>query len=138
MLDHVIDIEGPIHEDVLVRRIARHHGFRRAGRQIRDVVLNLAKRRRGRTQEKSSLFFWPEGTVKDRIAPARYEGREAELLKIEYICSEELRAINEALFLEGDAVAISRALGIARLSQSARDRIENAVGQEMLLSRRSD
>ncbi len=138
MLDHVIAIEGPIHEDVLVRRIARHHGFRRAGRQIRDVVLNLAKRQRDKTREKSSLFFWPEGTVKDRIAPARYEGREAELLKIEYICSEELRAINEALFLEGDAVAISRALGITRLSQSSRDRIENAVGQDMLFSRRSD
>ena len=132
MLDHVIDIEGPIHEDVLVRRIARYHGFQRAGRQIRDVVLNLAKRRRGRTQEKSVLFFWPKGTVKDRIAPARYEGRDAELLKIEYICSEELRAINEALSSGGDALAISRALGIARLSQSARDRIENAVGQEML------
>ena len=132
MLDHVIDIEGPIHEDVLVRRIARHHGFQRAGQQIRDMVLNLAKRRRGKTREKSSLFFWPKGTVKERIVPARYEGRDDELLKIDYICAEELRAINNALSLGGDAVAISRALGIVRLSQSSRDRIEDAVGQGML------
>ncbi len=132
MLDHVIDVEGPIHEDVLVRRIARHHGFQRAGRQVRDAVLNLAKRRRGKTQEKSGLFFWPKGTVKDRIVSARYEGRNGELLKIEYICVEELRAVNETLSLDGDAVAVSRALGIARLSQSARDRIENAIGQGML------
>ena len=132
MLDHVIDVEGPIHEDVLVRRIARHHGFQRAGRQVRDAVLNLAKRRRGKTQEKSGLFFWPKGTVKDRIVSARYEGRNGELLKIEYICVEELRAVNETLSSDGDAVAVSRALGIARLSQSARDRIENAIGQGML------
>ena len=32
MLDHVVATEGPIHEDVLVRRIARHHGFQRSGR----------------------------------------------------------------------------------------------------------
>ena len=128
MLDHVIDVEGPIHEDVLVRRIARHHGFQRAGRQVRDAVLNLAKRRRGKTQEKSGLFFWPKGTVKDRIVSARYEGRNGELLKIEYICVEELRAVNETLSLDGDAVAVSRALGIARLGQLARDRIENVIG----------
>src|SRR5262249_37178700 len=76
MIDHIIDTEGPIHEDVLVRRIARHHGFQRAGRQIRDIVIDIAKRRRGRTKEDVGLFFWRKGTVKDRLAPARYKGRD--------------------------------------------------------------
>lgn len=58
MIDHVIDTEGPIHEDMLVRRIARHHGFQRAGRQIREIVIEIAKRRRGRTKEDVGLFFW--------------------------------------------------------------------------------
>ena len=42
MIDHVIDTEGPIHESVLVRRIARHHGFKKDGSRIRERVLAIA------------------------------------------------------------------------------------------------
>src|SRR5690606_9381315 len=79
MIDYVIDTEGPIHEDVLVRRIARHHGFQRAGRQIRDIVIDIATRRRGKTKENVGLFFWRKGTVKYRLAPARYKDRDEEM-----------------------------------------------------------
>lgn len=128
MLDYVIDIEGPIHEDILVRRIAIHHGFHRAGRKIKDIVLNLAKKRRGSTREKTvGIFFWAKGTVKDRIVPCRYQDRTQDLRKIQYICSDELRAINEALSSSGDPILIARALGIARLSESARNRIEKVL-----------
>ena len=102
MIDHVIDSEGPIHQDVLVRRVARHHGFRRSGRQIRERVIEIAKQRRGRSTENVGLFFWRKGTVKDRIAPARHTGRDDEMRKIEYICREELRAIRESLSLNDD------------------------------------
>lgn len=127
MIDHVIDTEGPIHEDVLVRRIARHHGFRRAGRQIRERVLALAKRRRGRTTESVGVFFWPKGTVKDRLAPARHSGRDDEMRKIEYICREELRAIRESLHLDDDPVAFARRIGIARLSRQGRQRLMDTM-----------
>ncbi len=123
MIDHVIDTEGPIHQEVLVRRIARHHGFRRAGRQIRDRVMSLANRRRGRTTESVGLFFWPKGTVKDRVAPARHSGRDDEMRKIDYICREELRAICELLSLDNDPVALARHIGIARLSRQGRQRL---------------
>lgn len=127
MIDHVIDMEGPIHQDVLVRRIARHHGFQRAGRQIRDLVLGLARNRRGHTREDVGLFFWPKGTVKGRLAPARFQNRDDELRKLEYICSEELQTIDQALEANGDSIVIAHALGIRRLSQSARQRIETAL-----------
>ncbi|MCY4610714.1 MAG: DUF3320 domain-containing protein [Gammaproteobacteria bacterium] len=128
MLDYVIDIEGPIHEDVLVRKIALHHGFRRAGGKIKDIIIDLAKKRRGSTREKVvGTFFWAKGTVKHRVTPHRHRNRNSDLRKIEHICSEELRAISKALSLNGDAVKIARALGIARLSESARNRIEKAV-----------
>ena len=127
MIDHVIDTEGPIHQDVLVRRIARHHGFRRAGRQIRERVLALAKRRRGRTTESVGLFFWPKGTVKDRLAPARHIGRDDEMRKIEYICREELRAIRETLSLDSDPVALARSIGVARLSRQGRQRLMDTM-----------
>ncbi|SMF85439.1 AAA domain-containing protein [Tistlia consotensis] len=127
MIDHVIDAEGPIHEEVLVRRIARHHGFQRAGRQIRERVLDLAKTRRGCTRENVGSFFWRKDTVNDRVAPARYHGRDDEMRKVEHICAEELQAVDRDLQLGGNAIELARALGIARLSQSARDRLETAV-----------
>ena len=126
MIDHVIDSEGPIHQDVLVRRVARHHGFRRAGRQIRERVIEIAKRRRGRTTENVGLFFWRKGTVKDRLAPARHTGRDDEMRKIEYICREELRAIRESLSLHDDPHTLARRMGIARLSERARQRLMDA------------
>ena len=127
MIDHVIDSEGPIHQDVLVRRVARHHGFRRAGRQIRERVIEIAKGRRGRSTENVGLFFWRKGTVKDRLAPVRHAGRDDEMRKIEYICREELQAIRETLALNDDPVALARHIGIARLSQRARQRLMDTL-----------
>ena len=129
MIDHVIDSEGPIHQDVLVRRIARHHGFRRAGRQIRERVLSLAKGRRGRTTESVGLFFWPKGTVKERRAPARHSDRDDEMRNVDYICREEIEAIREVLALDDDPIAFARHIGIARLSKQGRQRLEE--GDEM-------
>ncbi|MCR9220329.1 MAG: DUF3320 domain-containing protein [Alphaproteobacteria bacterium] len=128
MIDHVIDTEGPIHEDVLVRRIARHHGFKRAGRLIRDRVLKLACKRRGNTKEEVGRFFWRKGTVKDRLAPARYKGRDDEVRSIERICTEELRAVSAAV-QSSDPGTVALALGIARLSALARARLQKAMGQ---------
>lgn len=127
MIEHVIDTEGPIHENVLIRRIARHHGFQRAGRQIRDIVINMAKSRHGRTQEDVGLFFWRKGTVRDRVSPARYEGRDDELRKIEHICAEEIRAIKDALSLSDDPVEFAHHIGIARVTRNTRERINNAI-----------
>ncbi|MDJ0944542.1 MAG: DUF3320 domain-containing protein [Kiloniellales bacterium] len=129
MIDHVIDSEGPIHEDVLVRRIARHHGFQRSGRQIRESIVGLAKRRRGRTKENVGLFFWPKGTVKDRIAPARHKNRDEEMRKVEYICVEELKAIRRACACS-DPVEFARCLGIARLSSASRRRLEMVIRKD--------
>src|SRR5690606_24266482 len=42
MIRAVVEAEGPIREDVLCRRIARAHGWARAGARIGDRVLALA------------------------------------------------------------------------------------------------
>ena len=122
MIDRIIDTEGPIHEDVLLRRIARHHGFQRVGRQIREAVIDTASRRRGKTQEEVGRFFWRKGTAGARLAPARYEGRDDELNNVDYICKEELRAIAKALRVGSPAELASR-FGVVRLSQAMRQRL---------------
>jgi len=127
MIEHVIDTEGPIHEGVLVQRIARHHGFRRAGRQIRDIVIGIAKRRRKYAREDVGLFFWRKGTLEERLVPARYKGRDDEMRNVEFICKEEIRAIKDLLSLSDDPAEIARHIGIARLSQIARNRLKKAL-----------
>ena len=129
MIDHVIEQEGPIHEEVLVRRIARFHGFKRAGNQIQDIVLAIAKRRQSHSREKAGLFFWPKEGFEARRAPARWKDRDDEMRKVEYICMEEIRAIDKLLGTNGDPVELARNLGIARLSQFAKERLIEVVGE---------
>ncbi|WP_300672794.1 DUF3320 domain-containing protein [Desulfoluna sp.] len=126
MVEHVIDTEGPIHEDVLVRRITHHHGFKRAGRQIRDIVTTLAQGHRDKTLDTVGTFYWPKDTL-GNIPPARYKDRNADMRKVEYICDDEICAIDMLLSLDGDPTEIARSLGIARLTQTARDRLCNAL-----------
>ena len=127
MIDHVIDTEGPVHEDVLVRRIARHHGVQRISSQFRGAVVELAQRRRGRTLEDVGRFFWRKGTVKERLAPARYEGRDDELKVIDVICKEELRTIHKALELGDDPFLLARRLGAGRPSPAVKSRLERLL-----------
>lgn len=56
------------------------------------------------------------------------EGDLDEMRKVEYICTEEIRAIDKLLGTNGDPVELVRNLGISRLSQFARDWITEAMG----------
>lgn len=127
MLDHVIDTEGPIHEEVLLRRIARHHGFRRTGDQIRQTILATLARRRPASTESSGRFYWPKGTTNNSRPPARIEGREDDLAEVDHICRPELRAIRERLGTGDDPVELARALGIGRVTDRIRERLESAL-----------
>lgn len=128
MIHHVVSAEGPVHEDILVRRIARHHGFQRAGRQIRERVLSIAKKEHGFSEEEIGIFFWTKESHKELRAPARHSGRDDDLKSVEFICKEELRAIALSLSLGANPLELARALGIGRLSQSARERLGDALG----------
>ena len=129
MVEHVVDTEGPIHEGVLVRRIAQHHGFQRAGRRIRDRVLEIALNQRACTEEDIGRFFWPQGSDSQRPSPARYRGRDSELRRIDRICAEELEGISGVL-QTSDPREIAHTLGIGRLSATARERLEAIMANE--------
>ena len=59
MIAHVIDVEGPIFEDVLVDRIARAHGMQRSGNQIRRRVIALLPAGVSRIAEGERTVIWP-------------------------------------------------------------------------------
>ena len=48
--------------------------------------------------------------------------------KVEYICIEEIRAIGISLSVGNDPIEWARRIGIARLSQNARQRLIKALG----------
>lgn len=126
MVLHVIDLEGPIHEEVLVRRIAREHGFQRAGRQIRDRVVQIAEQYRAITWEDVGSFYWPDlgGSATKRFA--RTDGRDEETKKLDYICTEEITEILSACGDAGQFTEFCQALGIGRLTQQMKSRLEEA------------
>ncbi|MBS0995539.1 DUF3320 domain-containing protein [Gluconobacter cerinus] len=50
--------KGVLHETALIQKIARQHGFARAGRQIRERVLTAIPDGVGKTTEDAGTFFW--------------------------------------------------------------------------------
>jgi len=124
--------EAPISETLLVQRIARAHGFQRAGRLIRERVMDVvAQRHHVAPDGAAGLFVWP-----DREAPARWQGFRSpataeDIRQIEEIASAEIRAAARIGNAEDPAVEIARRFGIRRLSGTARQRIEAALALEM-------
>ncbi len=74
MVAHVITVEAPLYEDVLVHRIARAHGFSRAAGRIRDVVLGAIDPTQPRSRDDDRTLLW--AMMYDPSAPVAY--REAE------------------------------------------------------------
>ena len=61
MVDHVVEVEGPIFFDLVVDRIARAHGFQRAKDGIRGVVkAALGRGRFPTTEEGDREIVWPK------------------------------------------------------------------------------
>jgi hypothetical protein len=130
MIAHVIEIEGPVKDEVLVRRIARAHGFQRAGSRIRDHVLGLVPRGYGRSREGSAVFFWPKGVEPGRCErfrrPNGDEARgvdEIALAELAALAREVAEAVDDRDSL---LVAMARAIGLRRLHETTRERLVSA------------
>ena len=57
----VVSVEGPIHEDVLARRIVKAAGLKRTGSRIRDRILDIVHRlvHYRHLQQRNGGFVWP-------------------------------------------------------------------------------
>ena len=130
MVAHVISVEGPIYDELLVRRIARHHGFQRAGRQIKELVLELVERRFPRSSEGERKVFWPEGSDRKMTTcrtsdPEIRDHNDTPDAELEALANLHL----ETGALPDEVAALMAAdLGMARLARPARERfVEIAV-----------
>jgi hypothetical protein len=71
MVDHVIEIEAPIYEDLLIDRIARVHGFQRSGEKIQEIVSKAVGRRFPKTKEDERTVIWAENARTGQPSPYR-------------------------------------------------------------------
>lgn len=121
LIAHVLAAEAPITETLLVQRIARSHGFQRAGRVIRDRIMTLAERLHHVEEEPGGgRFVWIDAVVPSTRCWARFPASESDIRQIEEIALTELRVAARG----ADAVEVARRFGVRRLSASARARIE--------------
>jgi very-short-patch-repair endonuclease len=127
LIAHVLTAEAPITETLLVQRIARAHGFQRAGRVIRDRVMALAERVHHVEEEVGGgRFVWINAVAPSTWCWARTPASENDIRQIEEIALAELRVIPRG----DDPVEVARSFGIRRLSAAARARIEMASNQD--------
>jgi very-short-patch-repair endonuclease len=134
MIRGVINTEGPIHELLLLQRIARAHSFKRAGTKMLDRVNELASAHCELSEESTGKFWWPEGIgekVKERYA--RTSNRPEEASKPEWICDTEVRNIIRAKGLDNDLVGLCRVLGIQRLTANVKERLNALMQMEEVL-----
>ncbi len=131
MIAHVVEIEGPVLDAMLSRRIARAHGFQRTGSRIRERLETLAAKAHRITEEEVGTFYWPNERGPE--APLAFRrAADAAARAVDEICLPELAALAREVLAggkEGETaiVAIARELGLHSLRAVSRGRIEKAV-----------
>ncbi len=128
----IVDREGPIHEEVLVRRVARMFQLMRAGHLVESRVISQieAACRKGKVR-RSGFFVWSEG--KRAVMPRR-PAPGTKLRDIDHVPPEELeaaallvvrltRGITEAEL----ATETARVLGYSRITDNIRAAALTAV-----------
>jgi len=131
MIAHVVEVEGPVLDAVLARRIARAHGWQRTGSRILERVDALAAKSHRATQEDVGTFYWPNGRDPEAPVPFRRAADES-ARAVDEICMPELMALAREVLAMGKRgeevmIAMARELGMRRLGAANRGRIERAV-----------
>jgi very-short-patch-repair endonuclease len=123
----VLECEAPILDTLLVQRIARLHGFQRAGRLIRERVLDLAEQHHHfRPDVTDGTFVWLSADDVDSWNTYREPSVVADGRSIEEIPMQELRSAARAAKGNDRTVEVAKMFGVRRLSAQSRLRIERA------------
>jgi len=130
MVSYVIEIEGPIYDDLLIQRIARAHGFLRAAGRIRDVVLGAIDKQYPRTVDDDRTLIWPKDA--DVAAPVPYRAAPTDIRDHNDIPLVELHSLGVTFLVDGadhDEIArrMAAELGLGKLRERTRQRFERAL-----------
>lgn len=124
----IVPAQSPIHANALAREVARQLGFKRTGNRIQAAVERIAHALYTHSTEDVGIFFWDAGQSPETCS--RFRPRQAdapcvvdEIAMPELICLA--RSIN-AQEGEDPVVLMARKLGLKRLREATRPRLENA------------
>jgi hypothetical protein len=125
IIGHVLENEAPIHDVLLVQRIARAHGFQRTGRVIYERVRGIVDcHYHAQDDPVGGAFVWRSKDEPLRWSQYRVPASEDDSRRIEEIAFEELRA---AILTKpsGDVpIEVARIFGVRRLASQGRERLE--------------
>lgn len=133
MIAHVVEVEGPVLDTVLARRIARAHGWQRTGARIQERVEKLARSAHQTTDEDVGTFYWAASSGPEVPIVFRRAVHETASRAVEEICMAELSELARHLLVSGEAsssvlvVAMARELGLQRTGTAVRARLETAI-----------
>jgi very-short-patch-repair endonuclease len=129
MIEAVMDQESPLKADILAQRIARAHGWLKAGSKIRERI-DMHLRGYDTTVESSGTFVWKKGTIADVLeyrAPFDEDSRRsiadipiAELTSV-VVANPDLQDMPDP------ARDLARILGVERLREAPRARLDEAI-----------
>jgi very-short-patch-repair endonuclease len=130
VIAQIVDQEAPIRDTVLVQRVARAHGFQRAGRLIRDRVLGLAERAHHvQATAAEEAFVWGAASEADTWSRYRVPATEADVRALEDIAAPELRAAARAVGQGDTALEVAKVFGFKRLTAATRERLEQVLSE---------
>lgn len=133
MVRHIVEVEGPILDAVLARKIARAHGFARTGARIQERIEQRAALEFASTEEHGvGTFYWPKHMEPGSPVPYRASSEDTASRGVEEICVQELASLAQQIFEQGlrgeDAlITMARELGLQRLRAASRTRLEAAL-----------
>lgn len=131
----VVDVEGPVLEAVLFRRVARAWGLERTGRRIVERLQRVIPTDMHRTNDDAGLFYWPQGSepatwTDFRVADATDSSRR----HVDEVCIEEVSALLVHILRyagaspRADAArSVCRILGMARTPEASEARVGRAI-----------
>jgi very-short-patch-repair endonuclease len=136
----VVDFEGPVHFDEVVRRIRSHRGLKRTGNKILDAISRAATfAESNKAVIRRGNFYW---SANNQIVRVRRRCGDTSV-KIELICNEEIAetiklVLKHQFATQQDDLIVksSRVLGFKATSEAVTERIktviENLVSQSKL------
>ena len=136
MMQEVIDVEGPVHLEVLLRRLAERWGLQKSGRRMKDTVKKtLGVLLKEGEAEKRGHFVWPK-TNKFSLKVRRPDQDDsATIRKVEFIPDEELELaikniVRDALSISREDILtqVARVFGFDRTGHRIRRRLERILG----------
>lgn len=135
LVTRVVEVEGPVHIDMLIDRIRRHYGAGRAGSQIQAAIKNAAT-----VESRVGRIYWQGDFLNMAQHPSRPEPRgpaqDGKVRDIEHIWQGEIeagifRVVEAAFGISRDhaVVATARAFGYDRAGSKIQEAIQKIMNR---------